>query len=121
MLDHLIITVNDLETSKNFYVKALEPLGYSIVMEFGQGVGMGVDGKPDFFFRDGGAVSPVVHLAFAAHDRSAVDRFYRAAIAAGGVDNGKPGLRTGYHPNYYGAFVLDPDGNNIEAVCHKPE
>jgi catechol 2,3-dioxygenase-like lactoylglutathione lyase family enzyme len=119
MLDHLIITVSDYDLSKVFYLKALEPLGYEVVMEFGRGVGFGVGGKPDFFIREADPVKPAVHVAFACHDRDTVDRFYEAAIGAGGKDNGSPGLRPHYHPNYYGAFVLDQDGNNIEAVCHK--
>lgn len=121
MLDHLIITVNNKETSKAFYLKALEPLGFAVVMDFGPGVGFGIAGKPEFFIREAEAVKPAVHVAFRATDRPTVDRFYEAAMAAGGTDNGPPGLRTGYHPDYYGAFVLDPDGNNIEAVCHREE
>ena len=121
MLDHLIITVSDFERSRSFYLTALEPLGYEVLMEFGKGVGFGVGGKPDFFIREGDGLEPPFHLAFGSEDRESVDRFYEAAMAAGGRDNGKPGLRSEYHPNYYGAFVLDPDGNNIEAVCHRPE
>ena len=119
MLDHIIITVSDYEKSKAFYLAALEPLGYGVVMEFGKAGGLGAGAKPDFWIREGEAVKPAVHVAFASHDRPSVDRFYEAAMAAGGRDNGKPGLRTGYHPNYYGAFVFDPDDNNIEVVCHK--
>jgi len=119
MLDHIIITVADYEASKTFYAKALAPLGYEPVMEFGRGIGFGVGGKPDFWIREDDPVKPAVHVAFASEDRATVDRFYAAAIAAGGKDNGAPGLRTHYHPSYYGAFVFDPDGNNIEAVCHR--
>lgn len=119
MIDHLIITVEDFDTSSAFYLAALEPLGYAPVLEMGRAVGLGIDGKPEFFIREGEPVQPPVHIAFAAPDRSTVDRFYEAALEAGGSDNGPPGLRTGYHPNYYGAFVIDPDGHNIEAVCHK--
>ncbi|NQT97457.1 MAG: VOC family protein [Candidatus Marinimicrobia bacterium] len=119
MLDHIIITVSDYDASKAFYLKALKPLGYSIVMEFGKAGGFGIAGKPDFWIRQADAVKPAVHIAFASQDRPTVAAFYAAAIDAGGVDNGGPGLRPDYHPNYYGAFVFDPDGNNIEAVCHK--
>jgi catechol 2,3-dioxygenase-like lactoylglutathione lyase family enzyme len=119
MLDHLIITVSDYDASKAFYLAALESLGYGVVMEMGRAAGLGVGKKPDFFIREGEPVKPPVHVAFGSHDRESVNRFYEAAMAAGGTDNGKPGLREAYHPNYYGAFVLDPDGNNVEAVCHK--
>jgi catechol 2,3-dioxygenase-like lactoylglutathione lyase family enzyme len=119
MLDHIIITVSDFEASKAFYLKALEPLGYGVVMEFGRAAGLGAGGKPDFWIREDDPVKPAIHIAFASHDRPTVDAFYEAAIAAGGRDNGPPGLRPDYHPNYYGAFVFDPDGNNIETVCHK--
>ena len=120
MLDHLGLRVLDYAKSKRFFVSALAPLGYEIVMEFG-GVtaGLGTPGKPDFWIAPGEASGPV-HVAFASPDRATVDAFYEAAIAAGGRDNGAPGLRREYHPNYYGAFVFDPDGNNIEAVCHAP-
>ena len=121
MLDHLIITVADFDSSRAFYLKALEPLGYEVVLEMGRAVGFGIDGKPEFFIREDEAVRPAIHLAFASSDRATVDAFHEAALAAGGRDNGPAGLRPGYHPNYYGAFVLDPDGNNIEAVCHKGE
>ena len=120
MIDHIILTVSDVATSKAFYLAALEPLGYEVVMEFGQGVGFGVAGKPDFWIHQADPVRPPVHVAFASDDRATVDRFWEAAMAAGGRDNGPPGLRPDYHPNYYGAFVFDPDGNNIEAVCHRP-
>jgi len=118
MIDHLIITVADFDTSKAFYLGALSPLGYEVVLEMSKAVGLGIGGKPEFFIREGEPVRPAIHLAFASPDRATVDKFYEAAIAAGGKDNGPPGLRTGYHPNYYGAFVFGPDGNNIEAVCH---
>ena len=121
MIDHLIITVADFEASKAFYLGALSPLGYEVVLEMGRAVGLGIGGKPEFFIREGEAVEPSIHLAFASPDRATVDVFYEAALGTGGKDNGPPGLRTGYHPNYYGAFVFDPDGNNIEAVCHEEE
>ncbi|NOZ93593.1 MAG: VOC family protein [Acidobacteria bacterium] len=119
MLDHIVITVADYETSKAFYLKALEPLGYELVMELGAAGGFGIAGKPELWIREGEPVKPPVHVAFNSPDRPTVDAFHSAAIDAGGKDNGAPGLRPGYHPSYYGAFVFDPDGNNIEAVCHK--
>ena len=121
MIDHLIITVADIGKSREFYSAALEPLGYKVVIEMGKAVAFGIAEKPEFFIREDEPVHPVIHLAFSSLDRVTVDKFYDAALAAGGNDNGPPGLRTGYHPNYYGAFILDPDGNNIEVVCHKEE
>lgn len=121
MLDHIIISVSDLAASRAFYEQALAPLGYSVVMDFGDGCGFGVLEKPDFFIRQGDQVTPRVHIAFTSRDRASVDQVHAAALAAGGTDNGAPGLRAEYHPSYYGAFVLDPDGHNIEAVCHRPE
>jgi catechol 2,3-dioxygenase-like lactoylglutathione lyase family enzyme len=120
MLDHVGIPVSDFEQSKRFYEQALSPLGYRLIMEPRSGVaGLGRSGKPDFWvFR--GEPGRAVHVAFAADDRASVDAFHEAAIAAGGQDNGRPGLRPEYHPTYYGAFVLDPDGNNVEAVRHGP-
>lgn len=121
MLDHIILTVSDYSASRAFYLEALEPLGYEVIMEVGPAGGFGVAGKPDFWIRQAEPVKPPVHVAFRAPDRRSVDAFHAAAMAAGGRDNGGPGLRAHYHPNYYGAFVFDPDGNNIEAVCHLPE
>ena len=128
MLDHLDIPVSDYARSKAFYEKALAPLGLSMLMEAtpeqtesGQGAGgFGKDGKP-FFWIAADPGQGRTHVAFAVPDRATVDAFHQAALAAGARDNGKPGLRPNYHPNYYGAFVLDPDGHNIEAVCHTPE
>ena len=120
MIDHLGLSVSDLAKSRAFYAKALQPLGYSVMMEFPGALGFGAKGKPDFWLGQGTA-SGKVHVAFASPDRKTVDAFYAAAIAAGGKDNGKPGLRPQYHKDYYGAFVFDPDGNNIEAVSHQPE
>ena len=126
MIDHISIGVRDLAAMARFYDSALAPLGYSLVMEVPQtggghfAVGFGADGKPDFWIGDEGGLNRSLHIAIAAKDRAAVDGFYRAAIAAGGTDNGAPGLRPQYHSNYYGAFVIDPDGHNIEAVCHSP-
>ena len=125
MLDHIGFPVSDYDRSKAFYQKALAPLGYSIVMEVTkaesggayEGAGFG-DKMPSFWISSGEALKGRLHVAFVAKNRAAVDTFYRAAMAAGAKDNGAPGLRPHYHPNYYGAFVLDPDGHNIEAVCH---
>jgi len=121
MLDHIGLEVSDLARSRAFYHHALAPLGYEVVMEFEGVVGLGADGKPDFWLTAGARTAPKIHVAFAAAKRSLVDGFHRAALEAGGVDNGAPGIRAHYHPNYYGAFVFDPDGNNVEAVCHTPE
>jgi catechol 2,3-dioxygenase-like lactoylglutathione lyase family enzyme len=121
MLDHVIITVENYAKSREFYEKALEPLGYRVSMEFGEGCGFSVLEKPDFWIHQGDKVTPRIHIAFTSRDRETVDAFYAAALAAGGTDNGAPGLREDYHPNYYGAFVFDPDGHNIEAVCHRPQ
>ena len=126
MIDHVGFSVSDYPRSKAFYEKALLPLGYTLVMEAtAQATGMpaagfGSGGKPDFWIGGEGMVEKPLHIAIAAKDRASVDAFYRAALAAGGKDNGPPGVRLHYHPNYYGAFVLDPDGHNIEAVCHAP-
>jgi catechol 2,3-dioxygenase-like lactoylglutathione lyase family enzyme len=127
MIDHSGISVSDFEVSKLFYERALAPLGasllHSVPPEHTGGVnviGFGVD-TPCFWLNEGEAQKPPLHFAFKAESRAMVDAFYAAAIRAGGQDNGKPGLRKHYHENYYGAFVLDPDGNNIEAVCHKLE
>ncbi|HEY4368248.1 MAG TPA: VOC family protein [Steroidobacteraceae bacterium] len=122
MIDHTGLSVSDFARAREFYVAALRPLGYGVIMEFDQAAGLGdlATLKPDFWIGGGTAAHPPLHVAFRAADRDAVRKFYDAAIAAGGRDNGPPGLREHYHPNYYGAFVLDPDGNNIEAVCHMP-
>jgi catechol 2,3-dioxygenase-like lactoylglutathione lyase family enzyme len=119
MLDHIGLSIRDYEKSKAFYSAALVPLGYGLIKEFGPIGGFGVEGKPDFWIAQGEATTPI-HVAFRCDDRQSVDAFYRAALAAGGTDNGPPGVRAQYHPSYYGAFVLDPDGHNIEAVCHAP-
>jgi catechol 2,3-dioxygenase-like lactoylglutathione lyase family enzyme len=127
-IDHTRLSVSDFAAAKAFYAAALKPLGVSILMEFPKAVtgsvdvaGLGSNGKPFFWLADAGKTTPRVHLAFAADSRAEVDAFYKAAIAAGGKDNGPPGIRAMYHPTYYGAFVLDADGHNIEAVCHKAE
>jgi catechol 2,3-dioxygenase-like lactoylglutathione lyase family enzyme len=122
MIDHVGLDVRDYATSKRFYKQVLASLGYEVVMELeSTACGFGREGKPDFWIGGRGAPQRGVHVAFASADRSTVDRFHEAALAAGGRDNGPPGLREHYHPSYYAAFVLDPDGNNIEAVCHTPE
>jgi catechol 2,3-dioxygenase-like lactoylglutathione lyase family enzyme len=119
-IDHVILNVRDLNRSKAFYKQALAPLGFEVVMELeGFGAGLGREGKPELWVAQRGEPT-VVHVALAAPDRETVDRFHEAAVAAGGVDNGAPGLRPHYHENYYAGFVLDPDGSNIEAVCHRP-
>jgi catechol 2,3-dioxygenase-like lactoylglutathione lyase family enzyme len=135
MIDHIGIPVGDVARATEFYLKALAPLGYGIVMqvsaeETGHDVAVGFgapgapddfqSGKPSFWIGGGEPLAGHIHVAFVASSRAAVDAFYRAALAAGGKDNGAPGLRPHYHPNYYGAFVFDLDGNNIEAVCHDP-
>jgi catechol 2,3-dioxygenase-like lactoylglutathione lyase family enzyme len=128
MIDHTGVSVSDFARSKVFYQAALAPIGYSMLCEFPAAVtgstdvaGFGETPKPDFWLNGGTPNGPPIHIAFRVATRSTVDAFYQAAIAAGGVDNGAPGLRPQYHANYYGAFVLDPDGHNIEAVCHDPQ
>jgi len=121
VIDHTGLTVADVARSKAFYRAALGPLGYALIMEWEQYAGFGVPPKPDFWIGQGKPNVPPIHVAFRAQNRKEVDAFYKAAIAAGGRDNGPPGLRPHYHENYYGAFVLDPDGHNIEVVCHTPE
>jgi catechol 2,3-dioxygenase-like lactoylglutathione lyase family enzyme len=127
MIDHIGFPVSDYQRAKAFYTQALAPLGCSLIMEVTQddrpgelAAGFGANGKPDFWIGGEGALNKPVHIAILAEDRATVDAFYKAALAAGGRDNGAPGIRAHYHPNYYGAFVLDPDGHNIEAVCHTP-
>ena len=121
MIDHIGIAVRDLDASVAFYEKALAPLGYALIMKFdGHAAGFGEAGKPDFWIGAGGDGNQRVHVAFRTGGRAKVRAFYEAAIAAGGKDNGGPGTRPQYHEHYYGAFVLDPDGHNIEAVCHEP-
>ena len=117
ILDHLTISVSNFERSKAFYERALAPLGITVIMQFDGFAGMGKD-RPQFWFAAGKPGNHKTHVAFAAGSRAEVDAFYAAAMAAGGKDNGKPGVRAMYHPTYYGAFVLDPDGYNVEAVCH---
>lgn len=128
MIDHMGFAVSDFARAKEFYAKALAPLGYTLILEVtpemtevgNAAAGFGMDGKPDFWIGSEGKLNWPVHVAVLAKTRAAVDAFYEAALAAGGKDNGAPGIRAHYHPDYYGAFVLDPDGHNIEAVCHAP-
>lgn len=130
MIDHLGIQVTDYDKSKKFYLRALGPLGYSVIMELKREqipelpspeiCGFGEQGKPDFWLSGSDKPSTPQHLAFRAETRAAVDAFYKAALAEGAKSNGEPGLRPHYHPNYYGAFVIDPNGHNLEAVCHTP-
>ncbi len=119
MIDHLTLTASNYEKSKTFYSHALAPLGYSLKKEFGDDVsGFGIGDRLDFWLANGSvATKPVFHLAFVAETRAQVDAFYRAALEFGGKDNGAPGLREQHSKNYYAAFVLDPDGQNIEATC----
>ncbi|WP_102961454.1 VOC family protein [Mangrovicella endophytica] len=126
MIDHMSLPVADLARSRAFYAAALKPLGISLVMEVTAAetgdkahLGFGT-GKPVLWLTDGSTPASGVHVALTADNRAAVDAFHAAALGAGGRDNGAPGLRPYYHPNYYAAFVYDPDGNNIEAVCHTP-
>jgi catechol 2,3-dioxygenase-like lactoylglutathione lyase family enzyme len=120
LLYHVGFRDSDFERSKRFYEEPLSPLGYELLMEPRHGAaGLGFSGKPDFWINQGEPGRPV-HVAFAASDRATVKAFHETTVAAGGRDNGRPGLRPEYHPTYYAAFVLDPDGNNIEAVCHRP-
>jgi|SRR5688572_4134620 len=130
MIDHVGFKVSDYATSKAFYERVLAPLGYGLVMEVTPTMtgtdshhgGFGASGKPDFWIgTNQGATGEGLHVALVARSRADVDAFHAAAMAAGARDNGAPGLRPIYHPHYYGAFVLDPDGHNIEAVCHAPE
>ncbi|MBW2713080.1 MAG: VOC family protein [Deltaproteobacteria bacterium] len=121
MLDHIGLRVKNLEKSQLFYEQLLAPLGFSVVMSFRGIVGFGDCGKPAFWLSALSTEAPAsapLHVAFSATSRAAVDTFYEAGLAAGGVCNGPAGLREQYHANYYTAFLLDPDGNNVEAVCH---
>ena len=119
VLDHVGLAVSDLTAARAFYTAALEPLGFGVVMEFPGVMALGLHGQPELWMHQGSPSAPI-HIAFHAADRASVDAFHTAALAAGGTDNGAPGLRPQYHPGYYGAYVLDPDGNNVEAVHHGP-
>jgi catechol 2,3-dioxygenase-like lactoylglutathione lyase family enzyme len=135
MIDHTGVNVSNFARSRAFYIRALAPLGYELIKEFpptaGAGAAVAVEDStqvagfgqppmPDFWIASGKPNVPPVHIAIRARARALVDAFHAAAIAAGGRDNGGPGVRAHYHAGYYGAFVLDPDGHNIEAVCHGP-
>ena len=117
LIDHLALRVRDVRRSRTFYEQALEPFGVKVV-ESSQGPGFAIEGGGDFWIGEGEPPAAPVHVAFAAADRATVDKFHRAAVEAGGRDNGAPGLRPHYHAGYYAAFVIDPDGNNVEAVFH---
>ena len=131
MLDHISTYATDFLATRAFYAAALRPLGYTVQMEFVAGddpelpkrriCAFGPEGRPAFWIVEVAEPASPRHVAFAASDRAAVRAFHAAALAAGGRDHGAPGLRPEYHPTYYGAFALDPDGNNAEAVCHAPE
>ena len=128
MIDHIGIGASDFDASKRFYDATLVALDVAPIMEVTaeqtggyRGIGYGKDGKPFFWLGDDGPRGTGIHVAFEAPSRAKVDAFHAAALAAGGRDNGAPGLRPHYHPNYYAAFVIDPDGLNVEAVCHIPE
>jgi catechol 2,3-dioxygenase-like lactoylglutathione lyase family enzyme len=124
MFDHVGVNVRDYEASRAFYEHALAPLGYRVVMAFDEwktaGFGTSPD-RPEFWISERGPLTTGTHLAFTCDERATVDAFHAAAVSAGGTDNGQPGVRELYHPTYYGAYVLDLDGNNVEAVCHRPE
>lgn len=127
MIDHMSLNVADITAMATFYEKALAPLGVKPLMRFGKEmtghadfVGFGAE-KPFFWLAGTERTRPIQHIAFRAENRAEVEAFHAAAIAAGATDNGGPGLRPHYHEHYYGAFVLDPEGHNVEAVCHKPE
>jgi len=127
IIDHIGLAASDFDRSLAFYSAALKPLGITLIVQFPAdgpagmaAAGFGRDGKPELWLSPGGPVTPHIHLALTANSRAEVDAFYSAARKAGGTDNGAPGIRAHYHPHYYGAFVLDPDGHNVEAVCHFP-
>ena len=120
MIDHICVNVRDLAASSRFYAAALAPLGYRIAREHPGMTGLGSGSKADLWLMRRDPAPAGMHVAFLCATRSMVDAFHAAAREAGGRDNGAPGLRPEYHPDYYGGFVLDPDGNNIEAVCHEP-
>ena len=129
MLDHVGFPVSDIKRSIAFYTKALAPLGITLIMEVtpemtgneGHHAGFGADKKAFFWISTGKPLKGRLHVAFTAQDRAAVAAFYESALSAGGKDNGLPGLRPHYHKDYFGAFVLDPDGHNVEAVSHRPQ
>lgn len=121
IIDHIGIAIADYDRSKQFYQTVLATLGIELVIEVQGWAGFGKQDKAEFWFGPDEVIQPPMHIAFAAANRKQVDDFYRAALNAGATDNGEPGVREIYHSNYYGAFVIDPDGHNIEAVCHRAE
>jgi catechol 2,3-dioxygenase-like lactoylglutathione lyase family enzyme len=121
IIDHIVLAVSDYERSKEFFAKALAPLGIVLITEIQGWAGFGRDRKPEFWFSAQPPVQLPMHIAFVAENRQQVRAFHRAALDAGATDHGGPGIRAIYHPHYYGAFVIGPDRHNIEAVCHRPE
>jgi catechol 2,3-dioxygenase-like lactoylglutathione lyase family enzyme len=123
MLDHVGFTAGDYARSKAFYLQTLDPVGITLVLEIAEAAaGFGEGDRPYFWLeKHGQPTQGRLHIAFTANSREKVDAFHTAGLAAGGTDNGAPGVRAHYHPDYYGAYILDPDGHNIEAVCHRPE
>lgn len=128
MIDHFSILVRDLAKSRSFYLSILEPLGYEIIIDMKSAVSFGVLNGPtkssdpggEFWLTSGSPTQAGLHFAFACRDKTSVDQFHAQGLKSGGVGNGLPGIRSGYHPSYYAAYLLDPDGYNIEAVCHLP-
>jgi catechol 2,3-dioxygenase-like lactoylglutathione lyase family enzyme len=118
MLDHISLRVQDFQRAIAFYKTALAPIGYDVIMEYPGAAGLGAQGKPDFWIMKTEQPLNPTHVAFVSH-RDRIDAFHQAALGAGGSDNGAPGLRVDYHPHYYAAFIYDPEGNNIEVVCHE--
>jgi catechol 2,3-dioxygenase-like lactoylglutathione lyase family enzyme len=121
VFDHIGIAVSSLQESKNFFLEALAPIGVGVVMEVSDAVGLGHGRKPSFWLGQAEGQPLPLHLAFTAQNRNQVSEFYRRALAAGGKDNGPPGVRPHYHAHYYAAFVIGPDGHNVEVVCHEPQ
>ncbi|HEV2213580.1 MAG TPA: VOC family protein [Gammaproteobacteria bacterium] len=119
MFDHISLSVADAERSKAFYAKTLAPLGFKLISEYAGGFGIAAEDGTTLWVAAGAPQKPIAHIALRAADRKTVQAFHKAALAAGGKDNGEPGLRENYSPTWYAAYVLDPDGNNVEAVCHK--
>ena len=120
MIDHVSVRVQDFGRLLAFYREALAPIGYQVIMEYPGAVGLGADGKPDLWLMQTEQTINPTHIALSSPSRDGIDAFYTAGLGAGGSDNGPPGLRLDYHPTYYAAFVRDPEGNNIEVVCHTP-
>lgn len=121
IIDHIGFSVSNFKKSNEFYANVLAPLGIEKIVDLEEASGFGKNGKPEFWLGKGSFSPSPMHIAFTAGTRKQVDQFYEAALASGGKDNGAPGIRERYHPHYYGAFVIDPDGHNIEAVCHHAE